>query len=74
MHKYMEQDDTQHTDSPCDAKIGPQLVNVSVLPRPPALHQKRRGLGGSPRGGWTGGWRRLPKPLGGGYCRLKLAF
>ena len=52
--------------------IGPS--SGALPPRPPAVHQKRRGLGGSPRGGWTGGWRRLPKRLGGGYCRLKLAL
>ena len=34
------------------------------------MHQKQRGLRGGPRGGLAGGWRRLPKRLGGGYCWL----
>ena len=28
--------------------------------------------GKGPSSGWTGGWRRLPKRLGGGYCRLRM--
>ena len=32
----------------------------------------RDALEGGPRGGWTGGWRRLPKRLGGDYCRLQM--
>ena len=27
----------------------------------PRMHSKGRDLRGGPRGGWTGGWRRLPK-------------
>ena len=34
------------------------------------MHQKGRGLRGGPRGGQTGGWRRLPKRLRGSYCQL----
>ena len=34
------------------------------LPPSPRMHQKVRGLGGGPRGGWTSGRRRLPKRLG----------
>ena len=30
------------------------------------------GLRGGPSSGWTGGWRRLPKRTGGGYCRLQM--
>ena len=30
---------------------------------PPGMHWKGRHLRGGPRGGWTGGWRRLPKRL-----------
>ena len=33
---------------------------------------KGRGPGGGSRGGQAGGWRRLPKRLGGGYWRLQL--
>ena len=36
------------------------------------MHWKVRDLGGGPRSGWTGGWMRLPKRLGGGYCRLHM--
>ena len=35
------------------------------------MHEKRRGLRGSPRGGWAGGWRRLPKRLGAVTVRYK---
>ena len=43
----------------------------------PGMHWKGRDLGGGPRGGQTGGWRRLPKRLGAvtvGYMPLSLAF
>ena len=30
----------------------------------PGMHQKGRDLGGGPRSGSTGGWRRLPKRVG----------
>ena len=36
------------------------------------VHQKGRGLSGGPKSGWAGGWRRSPKRLGGGYCRLQM--
>ena len=29
-------------------------------------------LRGGPSSGWAGGWRRLPKAAGGGYCRLQM--
>ena len=34
--------------------------------------RRDRASEGGPRGGSTGGWRRLPKRLGGGYCRLHM--
>ena len=45
------------------------LSNGDAPPPPPlGMHSKGRGA----RGGWTGGWRRLSKRLGGGYCRLQM--
>ena len=38
----------------------------------PPMHSKGRDHKGGPRGGWVGGWRRFPKRLGGGYCRLQM--
>ena len=37
-----------------------------------AMHQKEKDLRRRPRSSWAGGWRRLPKRFGGGYCRLQM--
>ena len=51
---------------------GPDVVCWLPPPPPRGLHEKGRDLKGGPRSGQTGGWRRLPKRLGGGYCRLQM--
>ena len=36
------------------------------------MHSKGGDIKGGPTGGWIGGWRRLPKAVGGGHCRLQM--
>ena len=45
---------------------------VHATTQSPGLRWKGRDLRGGPGSGWIGGWRRPPKRLGGGYCRLRM--
>ena len=50
----------------------PKLPHESTDEGRAGMHWKGRDLRGGPRSGKTGGWRRLPKRLRAGYCRLQM--
>ena len=54
----------------CGAPPSPVACPLPRLPQT-GLPSKGSDLKGSPRRGWLGGWRRLPKAAG-GYCRLQI--